>query len=83
MVWLASATKPITSVAALPLVEQGGLDPGQPAASILPAFGKPRVPGGSGGGLPRPRPPARQATVRHPLTHTAGSFCNPAIQSVF
>ena len=39
---------------------------------------KPRVLGGSGGGLPRLRPPARQATVRHLLTHTAGSSCNPA-----
>jgi hypothetical protein len=24
-----------------------------------------------------------QATVRHPPTHTAGSFCNPAIKNIF
>jgi CubicO group peptidase (beta-lactamase class C family) len=78
----ASKTKPITSVAALQLVEQRGLDLGQPAASILPAFGEPRVLEGSGGGLPRLRPPTRQATVRHLLTHTAGPFCNPAIKNV-
>lgn len=78
MVRLAPMTKPITSVAALQLVEQRGRDPGQPAASIPPAIGEPRVLEESGCGLPRLRPPARQAAVRHLLTHTAGPFCNPA-----
>ncbi len=41
MVWPASATKPIIRLAAL----QSGLDPGQPAASILSALGDYRSPG--------------------------------------
>jgi methyl acetate hydrolase len=82
MVWLAPMTKPITSIAALPPAGQRGLDPGQPAVSILPAFREPRVSGGSGGGRPRLRPPARQATVRHLRTHTAAPFCNPVINNV-
>jgi len=77
MVWLASMTKPVTSAAALQLAGQLGLDPGQPAASILSAFGEPRDLEGRGGGLPRLRPPARQVTVCHLLTHTAAPFCNP------
>lgn len=44
MGWPASTTKPITSLAALQLVGQPGLDPGQPAASILSALGELRVP---------------------------------------
>jgi CubicO group peptidase (beta-lactamase class C family) len=81
MAWRTPVTKPSTSLAALRLTGQRGLDPGQPAASILPAVGELRVPGGSGSGLPRLRPPARQATVRHLLTHTAGPFCNPQLRT--
>jgi hypothetical protein len=45
MAWRAPVTKPSTSLAALRLTGQRGLDPGQPAASILPAVGELRVPG--------------------------------------
>jgi CubicO group peptidase (beta-lactamase class C family) len=45
MAWRAPMTKPITSIAALPLAGQRGLDPGQSVASILPAFREPRAPG--------------------------------------
>ncbi|MGW5236004.1 serine hydrolase domain-containing protein [Streptomyces nodosus] len=67
-----SMTKPVTSVAALILMEEGyfGLD--TPVAEFLPAFAEPRVyVDGSGRDL-RTRPAERPITVRHLLTHTAG-----------
>jgi methyl acetate hydrolase len=72
MLWLASLAKAITSVAALQLVERRSLDLEQPVASVLPAFGELQVLEGFEGDVPRLRAPARQGTVRHLLTHTAG-----------
>jgi methyl acetate hydrolase len=72
MIWIASMTKAITSVAALQLIEQGGLELEQPVADILPAFGALQVLEGFDGDTPRLRAPARPATIRHLLTHTAG-----------
>jgi methyl acetate hydrolase len=72
MMRLASMTKAITSVAALQLIERGSLQLEQPAAEVLPAFGKLQVLDGFDGETPRLRPPARQATIRQLLTHTAG-----------
>jgi methyl acetate hydrolase len=72
MIWIASMTKPIVSVAALQLVEQGGLELEQPVADVLPAFGELQVLEGFDGAAPRLRAPARQATIRHLLTHTSG-----------
>lgn len=67
-----SMTKPITSVAALMLVEEGRLQLDAPVAAYLPAFaGLQRVAGGS---IEAPVlvPVQRPLTVRHLLTHTAG-----------
>ena len=76
MVWPAPATKPITSLAALQLAGQRGLDPGQPAASILSALGDYGSPGIRR--QPAEAAPAGAAGDRSPpLTHTAGPFCNP------
>jgi CubicO group peptidase (beta-lactamase class C family) len=72
MVWIASMTKAITSVAALRLIDQGSLALEQPVAGILPAFGGLPVLEGFDGDAPRLRPPTRQATIRNLLTHTAG-----------
>jgi methyl acetate hydrolase len=72
MIWIASMTKAIVSVAALQLVEQGGLELEQPVADVLPAFGELQVLEGFDGDAPRLRPPVRQATIRHLLTHTSG-----------
>jgi CubicO group peptidase (beta-lactamase class C family) len=72
MIWIASMTKAITSVAAMQLIEQGGLELEQPVADILPAFGALQVLEGFDGDTPRLRAPARPATIRHLLTHTAG-----------
>ena len=69
---LMSMTKAFASVAALQLIEQGKLELEQGVVSILPAFGELQVLEGFDGDRPRLRAPARQATIRHLLTHTAG-----------
>jgi len=74
-----SMTKAFTSVSALQLMERGQLELEQPVADILPAFGELSVLEGFDGETPRLRAPARQANIRHLLTHTSGlgySFLN-------
>ncbi|WP_062644155.1 serine hydrolase domain-containing protein [Streptomyces maremycinicus] len=67
-----SMTKPVTSVAALILVEEGRLGLDDPVADHLPAFAEQRVyTGGSGAGLTT-RPAEQPLLVRHLMTHTAG-----------
>jgi CubicO group peptidase (beta-lactamase class C family) len=73
MVWLAWMTKPGTSIAALRLAGQRGLDPGQRPPSRRPSENHRSW--GIRRGLPKAAQPARQATVRHLLTHTAGPSC--------
>jgi methyl acetate hydrolase len=80
MFWLASMTKAPVSVAALQMIERGELELEQPVSDILPAFGALQVLDGFDGDTPRLRAPARQATIRQLLTHTAGAgywFANP------
>jgi CubicO group peptidase (beta-lactamase class C family) len=69
---LMSMTKALTSVAALQLIEEGGLGLDDHVESILPAFGDLQVLAGFDGDQPRLRPQARPATVRQLLTHTSG-----------
>lgn len=66
-----SMSKPITSVAALILLEEGRLALTDPVSRFLPEFADPRVyVSGSGSDLvTRPAPPL---LIRHLLTHTAG-----------
>ncbi|MFJ1805891.1 MULTISPECIES: serine hydrolase domain-containing protein [unclassified Streptomyces] len=67
-----SMTKPVTSVAALILVEEGRLGLDDPVADHLPAFADQRVyTGGSGADLTT-RPAGRPLLVKHLMTHTAG-----------
>ncbi|MEW2411032.1 serine hydrolase domain-containing protein [Streptomyces griseoviridis] len=67
-----SMTKPVTTVAALTLVEEGRLSLDDPVDRHLPAFAEPRVyVGGSGSGL-RTRPASGPLLIRHLMTHTAG-----------
>ncbi|QJT05183.1 beta-lactamase family protein [Streptomyces asoensis] len=67
-----SMTKPVTSVAALILVEEGGLRLDDPVADHLPAFADQRVyVGGSGADLTT-RPVGQPLLVKHLMTHTAG-----------
>ncbi|MGN9820504.1 serine hydrolase domain-containing protein [Streptomyces sp. SD11] len=72
-VWrLYSMTKPVASVAALMLHEEGLLGLDDPVSRHLPAFADLQVyESGTGDGL-RTRPAERPLLVRHLLTHTAG-----------
>ncbi|MFJ4682227.1 serine hydrolase domain-containing protein [Streptomyces sp. NPDC088789] len=67
-----SMTKPVTSVAALTLVEEGRLALDAPVARYLPEFADTPVHVGGSGARMRTRPVQRPMLVRHLLTHTAG-----------
>ncbi|MFF4833607.1 serine hydrolase domain-containing protein [Streptomyces sp. NPDC001315] len=67
-----SMTKPVTTVAALLLVEEGRLSLDDPVARHLPAFADPQVYVGGDGEEIRTRPAAGPILIRHLLTHTAG-----------
>lgn len=66
-----SMTKPITGIAAMMLVEDGKLGLDQPVGDFIPGFRSMKVLTDPSNGL-AVRPAARQVTVRHLLTHTAG-----------
>src|SRR5690348_17334809 len=70
--WLASMTKPVVAVAALQLVERGELGLDQPVGDVLADFDALQVLEGFEGDAPVLRAPARRATIRQLLTHTAG-----------
>jgi CubicO group peptidase (beta-lactamase class C family) len=71
---IASMTKPITSVAAMMLWEEGRLRLDDPVTKYLPEFARLRVITGplDGSGRYGSRPPSRPVTVRDLLTHTSG-----------
>lgn len=73
VVWIASMTKALTSVAAVQLVERGKLDLDAPAAKVVPAIAEVQVLAGfDSAGKPQLRAPKRPITLRHLLTHSAG-----------
>jgi CubicO group peptidase (beta-lactamase class C family) len=67
-----SMTKAIGAVAAMILIERGKLTMETEVESILPEWRDMRVLDGWDGDMPRLRPPATRATVRHLATHTSG-----------
>src|SRR6187431_2216836 len=69
---LASMTKPITSVAALGLIEAGHLRLDEPVARYIPAFADAQVFDGVDDGQARLVPLERPITIRDLLTHTSG-----------
>ena len=71
---IASMSKPITSVAAMQLVEQGRFGLDDPVEKYLPEFANLKVfeSFDAASGVYRLRPAARPPTVRHILTHTSG-----------
>ena len=70
---VASMVKPMTSVAALQLVEQGKLALDAPVPDIDPDIGSPQVLAGFDvNGLPQLRPAKRAICLRDLLTHTSG-----------
>jgi len=70
---IASMVKPLTSVAAMQLVESGKLSLDKPAEKIDPELGAVQVlTGFDAKGHPQLRPPLRPITLRNLLTHTSG-----------
>ena len=67
-----SMTKPITSVAAMMLYEQGSLDLNAPVSAYIPSFADLRVYAGGPATAPVTHPAARPMLVKHLLTHTSG-----------
>ena len=71
--WIASMTKAITGAACMQLVEQGRIDLDSPAKKWVPRLAECQVlEGFDDAGQPKMRPPKRDITLRHLLTHTAG-----------
>jgi len=82
---IASMTKPITSVAAMQLVEEGRLRLDDPAGKYLPELTRLSVfeKFDAGTGAYTVKPPTRTLTVRHLLTHTSGlsyNFTSPVVR---
>lgn len=74
---IASMTKPVTTVAALQLVDQGKVDLSEPVAKHLPQLANLDVlEGFDGSGKPVLRPARTPITLRHLLTQTSG-LCYP------
>lgn len=67
-----SMTKPVTSVAALMLVEAGAMSLDDPVARFIPSFAGVQVNCHGGGDRIETEPARRPMTIRHLLTHTAG-----------
>lgn len=73
VVWIASMTKAVTSVAAMQQVERGSLDLDAPISNVLPQLASPQIlEGFDESGSPRLRPARRPITLRMLLTHTSG-----------
>ena len=71
--YIASCTKPVTSVAALQLVERRLVRLDEPVENFLPALADPEVlTGFDAAGVPTTRPARSKITLRHLLTHTSG-----------
>jgi CubicO group peptidase (beta-lactamase class C family) len=71
---IASMTKPVTSVAAMQLVEQGKLKLDEPASTYIPELGSLQVLHGfdPATGKPILKPATKPVTLRRLLTHTSG-----------
>jgi len=71
---IASMTKPVTSVAAMQLVEQGKLKLDEPASTYIQELGSLQVLHGfePGSGKPILKPATKPVTLRTLLTHTSG-----------
>ncbi len=67
-----SMTKPVTSVAAMMLYEEGAFELSDPVSHFIPAFADMRVYLGGPAARPVTVPAASQVTIQHLLTHTSG-----------
>ena len=64
-----SMTKPVTSLAAMMLYEEGAFQLDQPLADFLPAFADMRVWKGAGHLVDETEPPERPVTIHDLMTH--------------
>lgn len=72
-IWrIASMTKPITSVAAMILYEEGAFELSDPVSAFIPAFSEARVYRSGSAEDPVTEPTAEPVRIWHLLTHTAG-----------
>ena len=82
-----SMTKPITSVAAMQLIERGKLRLDDPVSKYIPAFANVKVYAGGSSAQPQTRAPDRPITVADLLTHmsglTYGLFGNSPVDSIY
>jgi CubicO group peptidase (beta-lactamase class C family) len=76
-----SMTKPIASVAALMLMEQGKFQLDDPVSKYLPEFAEVKVFAGGTAEVAELRQPKRAITVRHLLIHAAGFATGGGTQS--
>ena len=67
-----SMTKPITSVAAMMLWEEGAFELTDPVSDFIPSFADVRVYTGGPARAPQTRPAAEPVRIWHLLTHTSG-----------
>jgi CubicO group peptidase (beta-lactamase class C family) len=67
-----SMTKPVTSVAAMMLYEQGALELTDPVSAFIPAFASARVYTGGPPARPVTEPATEPVRIWHLLTHTSG-----------
>lgn len=73
VMWIASMTKTVTSVAVLQLVEQGRIELEAPLGDWIPELASLQVlEGFDDAGVPRLRPARKPVNLRQLLTHTAG-----------
>jgi len=84
---IASMTKPITTTAAMMLVEEGKIGLDDPVARYLPAFGERRVIStfNAATGTAETRPAKRVMTIRHLMSHTSGlgyAWSSPVVASL-
>ncbi len=84
---IASMTKPVTSISAMQLIEQGAFTLDDPVEKHLPQFADLKVleSFNAGTGEYRLRRAARGVTVRHLFTHTSGlgyPFTNPIVRDL-
>jgi CubicO group peptidase (beta-lactamase class C family) len=79
--WVASMTKPVTTVGALALHEQGRLDLGAPVSAYLPDFAGKRV--GAGTGAPARRQPLVLDLLRHTSGMVEGMLGDSAVHRLY
>ncbi|EON65858.1 beta-lactamase [Coniosporium apollinis CBS 100218] len=74
VMWIASCTKLMTSIAALQCVERGLLELDGPISAILPEWSEPQIIIGfdADNKVPKLRPATKFITLRHLLSHSSG-----------